>query len=687
MKKIICCILFLFLTVLCLNAQDSHQLWLRNKKALPVTVVIAKNSATLTIAKEELQQGWLGKPGATVALTIKKDKALKGDGFRLTSAGIEANTDLGLLYGAYELLRHQQTGQMVKDEVFNPSFEIRTLNHWDNLPGTIERGYAGRSIFWRTENPFVVTDEDKKLWKEYARANASIGINGSVLNNVNASPNILTPDVLNRVKAIAEVLRPYGVKTYLSINFSSPKVIGGVSTSDPLDATVAKWWKDKAKEIYALVPDFGGFLVKANSEGQPGPQDFGRTHVDGANMLADAVQPYGGIIMWRAFVYTPNDNDRAKQAYNEFVPFDGKFRDNVIIQVKNGPIDFQPREPFSPLFGALKKTSTMAELQITQEYLGHSIHLVYLSPMWEECLQSDTYQEGLGSTVARTTDGSIFPQKHTAIAGVANIGLDNNWCGHDFAQSNWYAYGRLAWNNNLRSEQIADEWIKQTFYAEASDKTGTPLYSIDWTENFLLPVKKMMMDSREATVNYMTPLGLHHIMAANIHYGPGAWWAPKGTRADWTPPYFHKADAKGVGFDRTKKGSDAVGQYREPLASQLNDPNTCPDVFLLWFHHLPWDFKMKSGNTLWNEMCYSYQKGVNQVRDFQKVWDKAEPYVDSVRFNAVQRKLRSQATNAVLWKDATLQYFQQFHKMPIPYDIERPVNNMDEILSNDARRR
>jgi alpha-glucuronidase len=685
--KTIICNFFFFITVISLAAQDGHELWLRSKAAAPVTVVCAKNSPTLTIARQELQQGWQGKAGVSVVLTVKKDNAIKGDGFRLGENAVQANTDIGILYGVYELLRRQQTGQSIQDEVCNPSYEIRTLNHWDNLNGTIERGYAGPSIFWRRNNPFVVSDSDRTIWKEYARANASIGINGSVLNNVNASPNMLTTDVLNRVKAIAEVLRPYGVKAYLAVNFSSPKVIGGLSTSDPLDPAVAKWWKDKAKEIYSLVPDFGGFLVKANSEGQPGPQDFGRTHADGANILADAVKPYGGVVMWRAFVYSPNDKDRAKQAYNEFVPFDGQFRDNVIIQVKNGPIDFQPREPFSPLFGAMKKTPVMAELQVTQEYLGHSIHLVYLSTMWEECLQSDTYQEGLGSTVARCTDGSIFPQKHTAIAGVANIGLDTNWCGHHFAQANWYAFGRLAWNNTLRSEQIADEWIKQTFYPAASEKNGTPLYSIDWTENFLIPVKKMMMDSREAAVNYMTPLGLHHIMAANEHYGPGPWWAPERMRADWTPPYYHQANANGIGFDRTKKGSDAVSQYGEPLASQLNDPATCPDVFLLWFHHLQWDFKMKSGRTLWDEMCYYYEKGVHQVRDFQKVWDKARPYVDSLRFSAVQRKLRSQYNNAVLWKDACLLYFQQFSRMPIPSDIERPVNNLDEIIANDMRRR
>ena len=671
-----------------MQAQKGHELWLRVKSSVPVNVITGKTmSPTLAIAKQELADGWQGKSGATVTLTIKKDKALKTDGFRLTAAGVEANTDFGLLYGVYELLRRQQTGQPIKEEIFNPSYDVRTLNHWDNLNGSIERGYAGNSIFWRKDSAFVVTEKDKQLWKEYARANASIGINGAVLNNVNASPTMMSADVLNRTKAIAEVLRPYGVKAYLSVNFSSPKVIGGVATSDPLDPAVAKWWKDKAKEIYTLIPDFGGFLVKANSEGQPGPQDFGRTHADGANMLADAVKPYGGIIMWRAFVYSPNDKDRAKQAYNEFVPLDGQFRDNVIIQIKNGPIDFQPREPFSPLFGALKKTSEMVEFQITQEYLGHSIHLVYLSPMWEECLQSDTYQQGIGSTVAKVTDGSVYNQKYTAIAGVSNVGLDTNWTGHDFAQSNWYAFGRLAWNNNLSSEQIADEWIKQTFYPASSDINNSGLYSVDWRDNFLIPVKQMMMDSREAAVDYMTPLGLHHIMSANEHYGPGPWWAPARTRPDWTPPYYHQAAANGIGFDRTKKGSDAVEQYKEPLASLFNDPQKCPDAFLLWFHHLPWDFKMKSGRTLWDEMAYKYEKGVNEVREFQKTWDRVEKYVDTARFASVQRKLRSQVTNAVLWKDACLLYFQTFSKMPIPYDIERPVQNLNEIIANDSRRR
>jgi alpha-glucuronidase len=684
MKSLLASILFLLSTWV-LRAQDGHSLWLQHKSPKPVTVVSSKKSPTLSIAIQELKDGWQGNAGATVTLSIKKDKAIKPDGFKLSENAVEANTDKGILYGAYELLRRQQTNEAIGNDIENPSYEIRMLNHWDNPDGSVERGYAGKSIFWRSNEVLTVTEQDKKIWKEYARVNASIGINGAVLNNVNASPLILSTDYLNRVKAIAEVLRPYGIKVYLSVNFSSPALLGKLKTSDPLDAEVIAWWNNKVKEIYSIIPDFGGLLVKASSEGQPGPQDFGRTHADGANMLADALKPYGGIVMWRAFVYSPNDKDRAKQAYNEFMPLDGKFRDNVIIQVKNGPIDFQPREPFSALFGAMKETSVMPEFQITQEYLGHSIHLVFLSPMWEECLQSDTYQQGEGSTVARCTDGSIFNQKYTAIAGVANIGLDANWCGNDFAQANWYAFGRLAWNANLKSEQIADEWLRLTFYNATSDETNATNHATEWTNNFLLPVKQMMLESREAAVNYMTPLGLHHIMAADEHYGPQPWYAPEGKRADWTPPYYHQASKDGVGFNRTTTGSDAVGQYHEPLASQLNDPKTCPEKFLLWFHHLPWNYTMKDGRILWDELCYKYDSGVQQVRAFQKTWDKVQPYVDSARFKAVQQNLRLQCRNAILWKDACLLYFQQFSHLPIPYDIERPVHNLDDIIINDRR--
>ena len=683
MKNIYCSIVLIFIT-LCLYAEDGHQLWLRNSNPKPVNVVCSKTSPSLTIAKQELQNSWMGETGASVSLVIKADKAIRGDGFRIGKNAIQANTESGILYGVYELLRRQQTGETIQEEICNPSYDRRILNHWDNLDGSIERGYAGQSIFWRKgSDVFTVTEADKKLWQEYARANASIGINGSVLNNVNASQLMLTSDYLQRVKAIAEVLRPYGIKTYLSVRFSSPAQIGGLKTSDPLNPEVAQWWKNKAKEIYNLIPDFGGFLVKANSEGQPGPQDFGRTHADGANMLADALNPFGGIVMWRAFVYSASDEDRAKQAYLEFMPFDGQFRDNVIIQVKNGPVDFQPREPFSPLFGAMKKTTVMPELQITQEYLGHSVHLAFLAPMWEEFLQSDTYQSGAGSTVARCTDGSIFPQKYSAIAGVANIGLDANWCGHHFAQANWYAFGRLAWNSSIRSEQIADEWIKLTFSRTSENKDDLIL---DWNLNFLSPVKQMMLESREAIVDFMMPLGLHHIFSANGHYGPGPWWAPKGMRKDWTQPYYHQADTLGIGCDRTSSGSNGVGQYQEPLRSTLSNVSTCPEAYLLWFHHLPWDNQMKSGRTLWDELCVHYDGGVQQVRQFQKVWDQAERFVDHDRFVDVQEKLRDQSLNALEWKDGCMLYFQKFSRKPFPYNLERPMYNLDFLIEKDTKR-
>ena len=661
------------------RAQMGHELWLKTGKTNSVKIVCAKKSASLDIARRELADGWQGTAGATVLLAVKKDKALKADGYRLEENRIEANSDIGILYGVYDLLRRQRTGESTAEDVCNPSYGVRILDHWDNLDGTIERGYAGSSIFWRKDDPFTVTEADKKLWREYARANASIGINGSVVNNVNASPQVLTAGYLARVKAIADELRPYGVKVYLAVNFASPALIGGLKTADPLDVAVITWWNSKVKEIYGLIPDFGGFLVKASSEGQPGPQQYGRSHADGANMLADALKPYGGIVMWRAFVYAANDNDRAKQAYSEFMPLDGKFRDNVIIQVKNGPVDFQPREPFSPLFGAMKRTAVMPEFQVTQEYLGHDVYLVFLSTMWEECLKSDTYQQGVGSTVARCTDGSLYPQQHTAIAGVANIGGDTDWCGNLFAQANWYAFGRLAWSDTMSSSRIADEWLKQTFYSAAG--------SAGWAENFLAPVKGMMLGSREAAVNFMMPLGLHHIMSANGHYGPGPWWAPAKVRPDWTPRYYHRAGADGIGFDRTTHGSGAVSQYHEPLASEFNDAATCPEKFLLWFHHLPWDYKMKSGQTLWDALCHHWDTGVREVREFQKIWDKTQPYVDSARFAEVQRKLREECANAVLWKDACLLYFQQFSRMPIPYDIDRPVHELDEIMAHEFDRR
>jgi alpha-glucuronidase len=659
-------ILFFLIFPLLVFAEDGSQLWLRfpAKNGISADKIISKGSSpTLNIARKELSNHWQGQ--AVELRTENKDKNLK-DGYRIVSTPekivISAGKEIGLLYGVYHILRLQQTKTDLShlNTVEKPSYDVRVLDHWDNLDGSIERGYAGRSL-WKWED---LPGEISPRYEEYARANASVGINSVVLNNVNASPNMLREDYLKKVKVLADIFRPYGIKVYLSVNFASPKVLGGLQNSDPLNKDVQKWWKDKAAEIYKLIPDFGGFLVKANSEGQPGPQDYGRTHADGANMMADALKPYNGIVMWRAFVYSPSKDDRAKQAYLEFVPLDGKFRDNVIIQIKNGPVDFQPREAFNPLFGALRKTSEMVEFQITQEYLGFSNHLVFLAPLFKETLDSDTYSNGRGSTIAKITDGTLRPAKITAISAVANIGEDTNWTGHHFAQANWYAFGRLAWNHQLSSEQIADEWIKMTFTDD---------------QNFLNPVKEMMLSSRETAVDYMMPLGLHHIFAGGHHYGPEPWGDYKGGRPDWSPVYYHQADAQGLGFNRTKTGSNAVSQYFPPLNERYGNISTCPENLILWFHHVPWDYTMKDGKTLWDELCYTYDSGVKKVRDYQKTWDKMEPYIDEQRFADVQSKLRIQSKDAVWWKDACLLYFQTFSKKPIPYDIERPVHELEDL--------
>lgn len=668
MKQLLSFILFIFL-LHPVAAEDGSRLWLRTATNQHAEVTCNKSSATLAIAANELRQAWKGVP---VTLRLQRNKelqALGDEGFTIRTASdgsritIAACGEAGLLYGAFHLLRLQETGADFSSLTISerPAYHIRILNHWDNLDRTVERGYAGRSLWLWDELPGTLSPR----YEVYARANASIGINATVLNNVNASPEILSPGYLRKVQAIAAVFRPYQLKVYLAINFSSPAALGGLTTSDPLDPGVRRWWKEKVKEIYTLIPDFGGFLVKANSEGLPGPQDFGRTHADGANMLADALKPYKGIVMWRAFVYNPGDEDRAKQAYQEFLPLDGQFRDNVIIQVKNGPVDFQPREPFSPLFGAMKQTPVMAEMQITQEYLGFSNHLCYLTPMWKECLDSDTYQQGEGTTVARVTDGTLLPHKLTAIAGVTNIGDDVNWCGHPFAQSNWYAFGRLAWNHALTSETIADEWLRQSFTAESS---------------FITPVKEMMLQSREAIVDCMMPLGLHHLFAWGHHYGPEPWCAVPGARPDWMPAYYHKADTLGVGFNRSSTGSNATAQYHSPLYETYDNLQTCPENLLLWFHHVPWNHPMKNGRTLWDELCYTYDRGVQQARNFQKAWDAAEKYIDSQRFNEVQHRLKIQTRDAVWWRDGCLLYFQQFSKRPIPYELERPVHNLDDMM-------
>lgn len=659
--------LLLCIVVACTGQQhtdEGHALWF---KTIGTNVVqnVGKsdsNTASLNIAKAELAQ--YGKNDNKVELNLlnPQDQKLGDQGYTIDASNpskikISANTQIGLLYGSYAYIREDKTGQLpntVQTEV--PSYNDRILDHWDNPNGTIERGYAGSSLWKWDELPNKIRPE----YEEYARANAAIGINGAVLNNVNADVCMLTPEYLDKVKVLADIFRPYGIKVYLSINFASPKHLANLSTSDPLDPQVIDFWNKKVNEIYNYIPDFGGFLVKANSEGQSGPQDYGRTHADGANMLADALKPHGGIVMWRAFVYSPQSEDRAMQAVEEFKPLDGQFRDNVSIQIKNGPIDFQPREPFSPLFGSMTSTNVMPEVQITQEYLGHSIYMAYLHPMWKECLDSDTYQYGSGSTVSAITQGKLRPTSINAIAGVTNIGDDANWCGHDLAQANWYAYGRMAWDTNASSKKIVEEFLKLTF----SDN-----------EEFVSKVSQMMLDSRETIVNYQEPLGLHHIFEMNHHYGPGPWDVL--ARPDWCPSYYHKAAADGLGFNRTATGSNAVSQYNEPLKTLYSNPETCPDELLLWFHHLPWDYKMKNDETLWNALHHKYQDGINSAKSYIDTWDSVKKYVDNKRFDRIREKLVRQAKDAIWWRDAQMLYFQTFSNMQFPNDVSPAQKDLD----------
>ena len=622
MKKLLLS-LFAIVFASTLSAEDGHQLWLRyqpvnhatphsDQRSENAKVTCSHQSPTIDIAKQELSTYYQGGD-----LTLRLDATMPDDdGYNIQGHTITARRDIGLLYGAYALLRGESKES-------HPQFPLRLLNHWDNLDGSIERGYAGESIFeW-----FHL---DQQLIRDYARANASIGINGSVLNNVNASPKMLTTPYLKEVRKIADILRPYGIKVYLSINFATPMALGDTKTADPLNKSVAKWWKKKAKEIYKLIPDFGGFLVKANSEGQPGPGDYHRSHADGANMLADALKPYKGIVMWRCFVYGANHKgeDRVKQAVSEFKPLDGQFRDNVILQTKNGPLDFQPREPYSPVFDQIRQTPNMVELQITQEYLGQSRHLVYLAPMWKEFF-------------------SFVPARQLkGIAGVANIGKDRNWCGHHFSQANWYAFGRLAWNPELTSEEIANEWLKQTF-------TSAP--------DFVRCMGQVMAESREACVDYMMPLGLHHIFKFDHHYGP----EPEGFKADypleWCPVYYHNATPDSIGFNRSHTGTDATSQYRPDMAKLYDNIETCPEDVLLWFHRVPWTYRMKDGSTLWESLQYHYNRGVITVEQHHNLWHNLmRHHVDEQRWREVDERLEDQLQNAREWRDVCLRYFSQF---------------------------
>lgn len=686
------------------RADDGYRLWLRydpiSDSALrerwspAATEIVTRDTSSLPpwlsgsieAARDELATGLRGmlghevplaaqatRPGAIVLTTADAPgvagligeadlRAAGEEGYVIRQMTIDGRPEIlvvgnrlaGTLHGTFALLRHIQTGGEPDNLhlVSAPKIHLRILDHWDNLNRTVERGFAGSSLWdW-----YHLPDYADPRYRDYARACASIGINGTVLNNVNADALILTSEWLKKVAVLATVFRPYGIRVYLTARFSAPIEIGGLKTADPLDPAVKRWWAGKADEIYRLIPDFGGFLVKANSEGQPGPQSYGRTHADGANTLADALATHGGVVLWRAFVYESHAPDRAMQALDEFKPLDGKFRDNVIVQVKNGPIDFMPREPFSPLFGAMPRTPLALELQITQEYLGGSTQLAFLAPLWKECLDSDTFRPGPGATVARVVDGSVDLHGLSAIAGVANIGTDRNWTGHPLAQANWYAFGRLAWDHSLTPAAIADEWIRQTFSNDPA---------------VVAPLAAMLLESREAVVNYSMPLGLHHIMADNHHQGPAP-WSHSAPRPDWTPVYYHRADAAGIGFDRTATGSNAVSQYAPEVAGKFTDLATCPENLLLWFHHVPWDYRMHSGRTLWDELCLHYQSGVDTVRTWEKTWASLAGRIDPERHTFVAALLKRQEREAREWRDACLLYFQTFSKRPLPAGVEPP---------------
>jgi alpha-glucuronidase len=704
-RRLACLVFALqFLAGVTAKAEDGYRLWLRYEPLPRQTInlyrprvraiVVQGQSPTLEAVRTELDNGFsglLGDPvpleervtgdGAVVVGTPRSSSLIRGlnwqrqlaalgpEGFliRSTRLGGRAVTviasqgETGALYGAFHFLRLMQTRRPISnlDVSQKPRLRLRLLNHWDNLDGSVERGYAGRSLWdWG-----ALPDRRDPRLVYYARANASVGINGSVLNNVNADSKSLSADYLKKAAAVADLFRPYGVRVYLSARFSAPVELDGLKTADPLDPEVAAWWKRKADEIYRLIPDFGGFLVKANSEGQPGPRTYGRDHLDGANMLAAALAPHGGVCIWRAFVYDAKPGyDRAAAAFEQLQPFDGRFAPNVLLQVKNGAIDFQPREPFHPLFGAMPRTQMMLEAQITQEYLGHSNHLVFLAPMWREVLDADTHARGPGSTVTKVLDGSLFGQRVTGMAGVANTGADRNWTGHHFAQANWYAFGRLAWDPDTPSRRIADEWIKMTL---THDPRGVNILT------------RLMLESHEAAVDYMTPLGLHHIMWGGHHYGPAP-WENQFERADWNPVYYHRADDSGVGFDRTRTGSNAVGQYAPGVRALYGDPAAVPEKYLLWFHHAPWDRRMSTGRTLWDELALRYQRGVNWVRGARKDWDSLSGVIDPERHAAVRRKLEIQERDAVAWRDACLLYFQTFSKRPLPAGVEPPRKTLEE---------
>ena len=711
MRKLRFAIAILIYTVTSANtlrADDGYKLWLKYNLVSDTSLLnvyktaihaclIKGESATVLAAKEELQNGLGGLLGLTVPQvndvnedgiiivgtiqhfpflngTSVKDNVLKiGDeGFVISNINVSgrktivitANKDIGVLYGVFHFLRLLQTHQSITNLAIlsSPKTKLRMLDHWDNLNGLHE--YPGlHSIFdWQKLPEYI-----RPRYRDYARANASIGINATAVNCVNADPRFLTHDILVKVAALADVFRPYGIRVFLCPNFNSPAKLGDLKTGDPMNPEVKQWWRTKVKEIYSLIPDFGGFLVKANSEGEPGPQDFGRTQAEGCNLLAEAIKPYNGIVIWRTFVYDYNPKDRAREAYDIFKPLDGKFAENAMVQVKNGPLDFQPREPFSPLFGSMPNTPIILEVDIGMGALGQDVNLVFQAPMWREALMADTYAKGKGSTVAKIIDGSLENYKLSGMAGVANTYLENNWTGNLFGQSNWYSFGRLAWDYDITSEQIADEWIKMTFSNNPS---------------IVDPIKKIMMSSRENVVNYMDPLGLNMLTGWGGFRGP---WVNNSVHANWNSPYYHHADSIGLGFDRTKTGSNAINQYAPQVAEVFGSLEKCPEEYLLWFHHVPWKYRLKSGKTMWAELCLHYYDGVEGVKQTQSIWDSLEGRIDNEQFRSVQVLLKIQYNDAVKWRDGCVLYFQTFSRMPLPSGLKEPEHDLQYYMAHGPR--
>jgi len=673
-------------------AETGYDAWLRyapigdlSVKArydvLPATVVVLGDSVVMEAAREELIRGLRGMLGRTLRVeaglpkesavvlgTLSTVKAalpaagpfpnLAEDGFWIKTvvAGgvpslvITAANDRGVLYGVFAFLRKVGLGEAVKqlDERQVPYAPIRWTNEWNNLDGSIERGYGGRSIFFEGDN----VRSDLGPVRDYARLLASLGINGCTISNVNANPRVITTEFLPQLVRVAEVFRPWGIRLSVAVDFSSPRRIGGLDTFDPLDARVVQWWKDKVDEIYRAVPDFGGIVVKADSEGRLGPSAYGRSHADATNVIARALKPHGGLIFYRGFVYDHKmdwrnlKNDRARAAYDNFKPLDGQFEDNAVIQIKNGPIDFQVREPASPLFGTLEKTNQVVELQITQEYLGQQRHLCYLPPMWKEVLDFDLQAKGAGTPMKALVAGKTFQRPLGGFVGVSNVGRDQNWLGHHLAMANLYGFGRLAWNPDLSARQIAEEWTRLTF---SHDKRVVDT------------IVAMQLGSWRTYENYSGPLGAQTLTdITGPHFGPAVEASERNGWGQW-----HRADEKGIGMDRTvATGTGFIGQFRPAVAKTYESLKDCPDELLLWMHHVPYTHVLHSGKTVIQHIYDTHYQGAQEAEGFVTQWKSLKGLVDDERYREVLTRLEYQAGHAQVWRDAVSSWFLKTSGIP-----------------------